>query len=169
MGQRTDLVVIGGGVTGCATAYYLARAGADVTLIERHDLNTQASGRNAGGLHGQIQHEPFLELGEPWAYAFGPSLALLRESIHLWQALETERRVDLEVSVCGGLIVAETEAQLRDLERKAAVDRAYGGGVELLDRVELQRAAPYVSPRMLGGLLCELEGKANPLLATPTL
>jgi glycine/D-amino acid oxidase-like deaminating enzyme len=169
MGQRTDLVVIGGGVTGCAAAYYLARAGADVTLVERHDLNTQASGRNAGGLHGQIQHEPFLELGEPWAHAFGPSLALLRESIRLWQALETELGVDLEVSVCGGVIVAETEAQLRDLERKAAVDRAHGGEVELLDRVELQRVAPYVSPRMAGGLLCELEGKANPLLAAPTL
>ena len=72
-----DVLVIGGGVTGCAAAYYLARAGARVTLAERHDLNTQASGRNAGGLHGQIQHEPFLELGEGWARAFGPTLALM--------------------------------------------------------------------------------------------
>lgn len=169
MGQRTDLVVIGGGVTGCAAAYYLAREGVRVTLIERHDLNTQASGRNAGGLHGQIQHEPFLELGESWAHAFGPSLPLMRESIVLWQALEAELGADLEVNVCGGLIVAETEAQLLDLERKAAVDRAHGGDVELLDRAALQQVAPYVSPRMAGGLLCALEGKANPLLAAPNL
>src|ERR1043166_8832379 len=112
MRQRTDLVVIGGGVTGCATAFYLAHAGVNVTLVERHDLNTQASGRNAGGLHGQIQHEPFLELGEAWAHAFGPSLALMRESIGLWHDLERELGADLEVNVCGGIIVAASETQL---------------------------------------------------------
>ena len=169
MRQRTDLVVIGGGVTGCATAFYLARAGIKVSLVERHDLNTQASGRNAGGLHGQIQHEPFLELGEEWAHEFGPSLALMRESIALWQDLERELGADLEVNVCGGLIVAASEEQLRDLERKAAVDRAHGSDVELLDGAGLRRVAPYVSARMAGGLYCRLEGKANPLLAAPAL
>jgi sarcosine oxidase, subunit beta len=169
MALRAEVVVIGGGVTGAAAAYYLARAGVEVTLVERHDLNTQASGRNAGGLHGQIQFEPFVELGEDWAHSFGPSLALLRESIGLWQALERELGADLEVNVCGGLMVAETDEQLRVLERKAAVDRAHGGSVELLERDELRRVAPYVSARMAGGLLCALEGKANPLLAAPAL
>jgi len=164
-----DVVVIGGGVTGCAAAYFLAREGADVILVERHDLNTQASGRNAGGLHGQIQHEPFLELGEEWARAFGPSLELMRDSIRLWQQLEQELATDLEVTVCGGLMVAADERQLRDLERKAAVERAFGGEVELLGRAELRRVAPYVSGRMAGALLCPLEGKANPLLAAPAL
>jgi sarcosine oxidase, subunit beta len=169
MARQFEVVVIGGGVTGAAAAYYLARAGVQVALVERHDLNTQASGRNAGGLHGQIQYEPFVVLGEEWARSFGPSLALLRESIGLWSALERELAADLEVNVCGGLIVAETDEQLRVLERKSVVDRAYGGGVELLERGELQRVAPYVSTRMVGGLLCELEGKANPLLAAPAL
>ena len=169
MGPQAEVVVIGGGVTGAAAAYYLARAGVQVALVERHDLNTQASGRNAGGLHGQIQYEPFVEHGEDWAHSFGPSLALLRESIGLWQALEHELHADLEVNVCGGVIVAETAEQLRVLERKAAVDRAYGGAVEMLERDELRRVAPYVSPRMAGGLLCPLEGKANPLLAAPAL
>jgi glycine/D-amino acid oxidase-like deaminating enzyme len=169
MGLRAEVVVIGGGVTGAAAAYYLARAGVEVTLVERHDLNTQASGRNAGGLHGQIQYEPFAGLGEEWAHAFGPSLPLLRESIGLWQALERELGADLEVNVCGGVIVAETREQLGVLERKAAVDRAHGGVVELLGPEELRRTAPYVSSRMAGGLLCALEGKANPLLATPAL
>jgi glycine/D-amino acid oxidase-like deaminating enzyme len=163
----TDVLVIGGGVTGCAAAYYLADAGADVALVERHDLNTQASGRNAGGLHGQIQHEAFDEHGEDWARAFGPALALMRESIELWQGLSDTLGVDLEVSVCGGLLVAATEQQLRDVERKAAIDRAFGVEVELLTRADLARVAPYVSERMVGGLLCPFEGKANPLLAAP--
>ncbi|MFC7766673.1 NAD(P)/FAD-dependent oxidoreductase [Leucobacter soli] len=58
-----DVAVVGGGISGCATAYFLSRSGARVLLLERHDLNTEASGRNAGSLHGQIQHEPFLEEG----------------------------------------------------------------------------------------------------------
>lgn len=164
---ETDVLVVGGGLTGCAAAYYLARAGADVALVELHDLNTQASGRNAGGLHGQIQHEPFLELGESWAREFGPTLPLLRDAIDLWRALPDELGADLEVNVCGGLLVAATDAQLRDIERKAAIERSFGVGVEVLSRDDLRSVAPYVSERMAGGLLCAVEGKANPLLASP--
>jgi glycine/D-amino acid oxidase-like deaminating enzyme len=161
------VLVIGGGVTGCAAAYYLAGARADAALVERHDLNTQASGRNAGGLHGQIQHEAWAEHGEEWAREFAPSLALMQDSIRLWQGLSGELGVDLEVDLCGGLLVAATDEQLRDVERKAAVDREFGVEVELLSRADLQRVAPYVSERMAGGLLCRFEGKANPLLAAP--
>lgn len=163
------VVVVGGGVTGCAAAYFLAKAGAEVTLVERHDLNTQASGRNAGGLHGQIQHEPFVELGESWARAFAPSLALMADSIRLWQELESELATDLEVTVCGGVMVAADDRQLLDLERKAAIEREFGNEVELLGADGLRRLAPYVSDRMVGALLCPLEGKANPLVATPAL
>lgn len=168
-GLNVEVVVVGGGVTGCAAAYYLARAGVDVVLLERHDLNTQASGRNAGGLHGQIQHEPFFELGEGWARAFGPALRLMHDSIDIWSKLEEELDADLEVSICGGLMVASDDAQMRALERKAIIDRAFGVPVELLDRSDLQRVAPYVSRRMVGALLCPREGKANPLLAPPAL
>lgn len=161
------MAVVGGGVTGCATAFFLARRGAQVTLVERFDLNTLASGRNAGGLHGQIQHEPFLELGEQWAREFGPALELMRDSIRLWQQLERDLGTSFEVDVCGGLIVAADDTQLGALDRKAAIDRAFGVEVELLDRPSLQRVAPYVARRMAGALLCRLEGKANPLLAAP--
>src|SRR3954454_19592206 len=89
-GGKQDVVVIGGGVTGASAAYHLAKAGTAVTLVERHDLNTQASGRNAGGLHGQIQLEPFLLRGEQWAREFGPSLEVMRAAIRYWEALERE-------------------------------------------------------------------------------
>lgn len=43
--SKTDILIVGGGLAGCATAYYLAKAGADVLLIERNDLNMQEIGR----------------------------------------------------------------------------------------------------------------------------
>jgi sarcosine oxidase subunit beta len=164
-----DVLVVGGGITGAATALRLAQAGADVVLVERHDLNTQGSGYNAGSLHAQIQHEPFLHKGEAWARAYAPATAFLLESTRLWQTLGDELETDLEVAILGGILVAETESQLRDIERKVRIEREQGLDVELLAASDLQRIAPYISDRMLGGELCQGEGKANPLLATPAL
>ena len=162
-----DVIVVGGGVTGCAATYHLASAGAEVLLLEQFDLNTQASGRNAGSLHGQIQHEPFLHLGEEWARSFLPALAMLVDSVGIWQHLSDQLGVDLEVSTPGGLLIAETNEQMRDIERKVAIEREAGLVVELLGPDDLQRLAPYVSEQMIGGELSRVEGKANSLLAAP--
>jgi len=163
----TDVLIVGGGLAGCATAYYLARAGVAVALIERFDLNTQASGSNAGSIHAQIPHEPFMSLGEEWARNFAPTIPLMLESIRIWAGLEAELGCDLEVSLEGGLLIAETEAQLRDVERKARLERAHGLTVEILSARDLRHVAPYLSERMIGGAFCPTEGKANPLKVTP--
>jgi sarcosine oxidase, subunit beta len=164
-----DVLVVGGGITGTATAYRLAQAGADVVLVERHDLNTQGSGYNAGSLHSQLQHEPFLHRGEAWARAYAPATAFLAESIGLWLTLGDELGTDLEAAIVGGILVAENETQMRDIERKVRIEREQGLDVDMLSAADLQRIAPYVSDRMVGGELCRSEGKANPLLATPAL
>jgi glycine/D-amino acid oxidase-like deaminating enzyme len=164
---KTDVLVIGGGLAGSATAYYLAREGVGVTLVERLDLNTQASGSNAGSLHLQIPFPEFISEGEDWARVFIQATPVMRESIRLWQGLEAELGVDLEVSIDGGLLVAETEAQMRDIARKAAIERAAGLTIELLSAADLRRVAPYLSERMIGAAYCPEEGKANPLKATP--
>ena len=51
---KTDVVIIGGGIVGCAAAYYLARQGRQVTLLEKDPgVGLQASGRNGGGVRQQ--------------------------------------------------------------------------------------------------------------------
>jgi glycine/D-amino acid oxidase-like deaminating enzyme len=165
--MQTEVLIIGGGLAGCATAYYLAREGVEVTLIERYDLNTQASGCNAGSIHAQIAHEPFMSLGEDWARNFAPTIPLMLESIRIWSGLEAELGCDLEVSIGGGILVAETAAQMRDIERKAAIERAHGLTIEMLSRDDLRRTVPCISERMVGGAYCPTEGKANPLKVTP--
>ncbi len=52
--EGTDVAVIGGGLAGCALAYYLARSGVDVVVLERGELNREASGTNSGSFHFQI-------------------------------------------------------------------------------------------------------------------
>jgi sarcosine oxidase, subunit beta len=164
---RADVLVIGGGIAGCACAWHLAMAGADVVLVERHDLNTEASGCNSGSLHGQIPYEPFALEGADWAARFAPTLRLMRAAIDVWTGLEAALGQDLDVAVKGGIIVARSEEQMRIVEAKARVERGQGLDVEMLDRPGLERLAPYVSGIMIGGAFCPTEGKANPLLAAP--
>ena len=162
-----DVIIIGGGVAGCSTAWYLACEGVEVLLLERGELNGQASGANAGSLHGQIQHEPFMTRGEAWVRRFLPALPFYRYSIDLWERAADTLDADLEFSRDGGIIVAADAAQMRAIDAKARFEEAAGLGTRLLDQTELRSIAPYVADGLLGGAFCPIEGKASPLAATP--
>lgn len=163
----TDVIVIGGGIAGSTTAYYLAADGLDVLLLEQHEPNSLASGSNAGSLHAQIQYEPFVEYGMTWARRFAAALPFFVESIALWMAAEKELGVDLEVNKVGGILVAASADQMRLIEAKTRIEQEAGLGTVMLDRHELRRLAPYMNEQLLGGAFCPAEGKANPLAAAP--
>jgi len=164
---KTDVLIIGGGLAGAASAYFLAREGVDIVLVDRFDLNTQASGTNAGSLHIQIPHDPFLTEGDAWAREFAPTIPLMLESVKLWAEIGDDLGCDLDVSITGGLLVAHTEQQMRDITRKAGIEKRWGARIELLGRNEVRALAPYISTEVIGAAFCPDEGKANPLLATP--
>ena len=81
---RADVLVIGGGIAGLMTAWYLARDGAKVTLFEAGDFGAQASGANAGSLHLQIQYPEFVKYGEAWEL---PTYRIDRPRIYLDERL----------------------------------------------------------------------------------
>lgn len=165
--RNFDVIVIGGGAAGCATTYNLAIKGANVALLEKYDLNTQASGRNAGSLHGQIQFEPFHELGMKWARDFLPGLSFLASSLDLWKNLSAKLDTDLEVGGKGGLMVAQSASDLAALEVKVKLENEIGIASRMVDQRELRELAPYISQKMLGAAFCPIEGKANPLVTAP--
>ncbi len=165
--KSVDVLIVGGGLAGCATAYFLACEGVGATVIERSTINAQASGANAGSIHVQIPHQPFLTEGEGWAREFVQTLPLMRAAARLWTELETKLGCDLEVAMTGGILFAETESQMRDVARKAAIERANGINIELLGADDIRRIAPYASTKLVGGAYCPEEGKGNPLKVTP--
>lgn len=168
MRQTTDVLIVGGGIAGCMTAWLLAREGVDAIVLEARAPGAGASGANAGGLHGQIPHDAFLARGEGWARRYLHALRLMHASIALWRRLPEALGFDLDVKVKGGLLIAETEAQFAAVARKAAIEREAGFAVRLLDQAALRAEAPYVTPRAIGAMLAA-EGQANPLLVVPAL
>lgn len=164
---RTEVAVIGGGIAGCAVAYELGRRGIPALVLEADDFNGKASGANAGSLHAQIPMDPFVRHGRDWAEAFASTIRLMTAAIRRWRALEAELGCDLEVGLKGGLLVAGSEAQLRAMEQKVALERRFGLNSHFLGRNALRDLAPYISERMIGGTFCADEGKASPLRAGP--
>jgi len=161
-----DVVVIGAGVVGTCCALDLARAGLDVLVLERGEINLQASGANAGSLHVQLLSFDFGARAQAGGHPAADTLPLGPESVRLWQAIERESGDDLEVRITGGLMVAENAAQLEFLRAKIAVERAHGIDSALIGAGELRALAPALADDLAGAALCPLEGKINPLRAT---
>jgi sarcosine oxidase subunit beta len=164
--ERVDVAVIGGGLLGCATAYYLARGGASVALLERGELNREASGQNAGSLHFQLEFRMIVK-GETVAEQFASAMPLFLDAQRTWATLEAELGTGLGVHIGGGLMVAESGAELAALERKSALENRAGLDTRLLDGEQARRVAPYLSPTVRGANWCPSEGHANPRLVAP--
>jgi D-hydroxyproline dehydrogenase subunit alpha len=94
------------------------------------------------------------------------TLALGPASVRLWQQLERECGESLDIRVTGGLMVADSEAGMRFLEQKIALERQFGIEAELLDARGLLALSPNLAPTLIGAEYCPMEGKINPLRAT---
>ena len=158
-------MVIGAGLLGSALAYYLARQGIDTLLVERGEINREASGANAGSLHVQIMRQP--DWSAEWLARIRPSLALHLAAARMWRTLEQDLGCELGVRFGGGLMVAETTDQLDRLRQKAVLERAIGLETEVLSKRELGSLCPHLSETVIGADYCPGEGYANPLLVTP--
>ncbi|GFE81666.1 FAD-binding oxidoreductase [Steroidobacter agaridevorans] len=164
--KPVNVVVLGGGLVGCAAAYYLARRGAGVLLAEQGDLNREASGRNAGSLHFQLEYR-LIRYGDELAAQFAQIIPLSLVALEDWRGLEAELRADLEVGMHGGLIVAESDADVALLERRQALQEKWGLASQLLSAAEVRRMAPYLAESVIAAGYFPHEGHANPRLVAP--
>jgi glycine/D-amino acid oxidase-like deaminating enzyme len=166
---EADCLVVGGGIMGCALAYWLTGAGRGVVLIERDELNGGASGGNAGSLHVQmLSHFARLEAPRDAADAERP-LRLHVAAVAEWQALRSALGEDLELHLEGGLMVAETAGEQRVLESKVVREARHGVVVDLLEGAAARAFAPYLGSTVRCVARCATEGRLNPCLATPAI
>ena len=148
--RHADVLVIGGGLAGMCTAYFLAKDGADVLLAERDEAGMAASTANAGSLHVQLLSYDFdddtPEDGGPAAHA----LPLAPRSIALWKQIADEAGESLGIRTEGGLMLADSAAGMDWLRRKSAMERRWGIESHVLGANELRDLAPALDGTMVG-------------------
>ncbi len=166
--ESTDVLIVGGGLAGTALAYYLARAGVECVLVERAELNREASGTNAGSFHFQIALHQLtaLETGNV-RDRLQTEVRLHAEAAEVWKTLERELAGSLDIHITGGLMVAETPQELQLLHEKREIEQESGLETHVLEGQELRSFAPYLADDLLGATWCPDEGHANPMLAAP--
>jgi glycine/D-amino acid oxidase-like deaminating enzyme len=163
--RETDVVVLGAGIYGCSTAYFLAQAGVRVLVIDADDIGAGASAANAGNVHLQLSPFSHATKDDSWVVDFARTLPFLIEALALWKRLASELPGNIELRCPGGIMVAETDRQMQLLQEKVVLERSQGLNVRMIDGGELHRCAPYIARDVLGASLCPDEGMANALAA----
>lgn len=166
---ETDTLVIGAGVIGVCTAYFMTNLGIETLIVDRGAINGEASGGNAGSLHLQLLTFDTDGGADIANWPSASALSLQRRGVELWKQIDREQDGDLELKICGGIMLAESKADLVFLRRKVEVERRYGIDTEILSEAAVRKILPDVSNSIIGGAFCPEEGKLNPLLATPAI
>jgi glycine/D-amino acid oxidase-like deaminating enzyme len=151
--NSAQIAVIGGGIIGAAITYYLAKAGADVVLVERGDVGSGSSTACSGAILMQTK-------------GAGDKLKIAMESREMYQTLGVELGEDLEYEHEGGMIIAETPEELEYIKNLSMKLCEAGSDVRLLDKDEIKDKQPFLSECVIGSTFCPLDGSVNPLKVT---
>ncbi|MET7621752.1 FAD-dependent oxidoreductase [Streptomyces sp. NPDC005408] len=154
--RTSDVIVVGAGVVGAACAYYAARAGLAVTVIDR--------GPVAGGTTGAGEGNLLVSDKEP-----GPELDLAMLSAGLWRELAELLPPQIEYEAKGGLVVASGEDGMRSLRDFAAGQEKAGVRAEEVPADRLQDLEPHLAPGLAGGFHYPQDAQVMPALAAAHL
>lgn len=144
--DKADVVVVGGGIVGVTTAYFLAKKGHSVVLLEQRELAYGASGRNLGYLWMHNRNG-------------GYALELARAGRALYDDFATELGPAFEYRSNGGMIYFHTDDQRRVYSEFVEARRADGLKMELLDEQEAHEAAPILPPHVIGATYSPEDGQ----------
>mgnify|MGYP001245875149 CR=1 FL=1 len=142
------VIVVGAGIIGTSTAYYLSRLGVDVTLIESNYI---ASGTSAACDQGIL-----MQTKKP-----GPTLTLAMESASIYETLEDELGADLEYRQGGSMIIMETEKERAMVNEHAKALRDSGLNISILSGKDIREKQPELGEHVLGATWWERDAKVN--------
>jgi glycine/D-amino acid oxidase-like deaminating enzyme len=153
--SAADVVVIGAGVVGASCAFYAARAGLRVTVLDR--------GPVAGGTTGAGEGNLLVSDKLP-----GPELDLALRSARLWREIADEVG-GFEYEPKGGVVVAASESALADLNETSAGQRTAGVEAVPVPGATLREYEPHLAPDLRGGIYYPEDAQVQPMLAAAHL
>ncbi|MEA3253956.1 MAG: FAD-binding oxidoreductase [Chloroflexota bacterium] len=155
MKNKTDVVIIGGGINGCCLAYLLAKRGVDVAVLEKSYLSSGATGACGAGIRQQ------------WSIRDNAELAI--KSVKIFESLSEELGEDIEFRQGGYLVVNHNEEETKQAKKNVSMQRSLGLKVDLLEADEINDIVPILDikgMRAVGATFCPTDGLANPFKTT---
>jgi len=149
--ERVGTVVVGGGIVGCAVAYYLAREGEqDVVLLERERLASGSTGGSFGGVRQQFSTALEIELS--------------RRGLEFWRTAGERFDVPVPFAQDGYLFLTGRPEIMARLAEAADLQRRMGlPDVHVLEAAQVPRVAPWIDPRgLVGGCHTPKDGRVTP-------
>ena len=147
--MKTDVIIVGGGLIGAATALQLAMRGIRSLVLDKESPGRHASGANAGGLRS-LNRDP-------------AEIPLSIEATKMWHNMPNLVDSDCDARFPGGMRVAENTEDMDKLAERASQVQNLGYDHEvLIDKKELYKLVPALKPGCVGALLCRTDGYGRP-------
>lgn len=153
--DTADVVVIGGGIVGVATTWFLAKQGVRVVLCEKGHIAGEQSGRNWGWV--RIQGRDTREI------------PMMQESLRIWSELKNEIGEDVGFTRGGCFFTANTDKQLEKLGAWVKTAADFGIDSRLLSAAELRKHVKGAAIDWSGALYTASDGRAEPHKAAPAI
>lgn len=154
MKTTAEVIIVGGGVVGNAAAYYLAKRGVEVIVLEGSDsIGHGGSSRNGGGVRQSgrdVRELPYAIYGIK----------------NMWPTLSEELGVDVEYVRKGNLRLGLNEDHIKILEGLTANAQGLGLDVTMVSAEEVKDICPHLSDQVVGASWCPTDGHANPMKTT---
>jgi sarcosine oxidase subunit beta len=151
MNKTYDVIIIGGGIIGTATGYYLSRKGIKVLLLEKSFLTSGSTGRCITGIRQQ--------------FSTPASINTAMESVRLFRGMKDELGIDVEWKDSGYLFLAHSNERVDIYRKNIEIQRQFGLDVDFIDAQECLKIVPLLdADGLIGGAYCPSDGQANPFL-----
>ena len=151
MNDKADVVIIGGGINGCALAYELSKRGKKVVVVEKKHIAAGATGRCGAGVRQQ------------WSTKENALLA--KKSVEIFEQLNEELDADIDFRQGGYLIAIHDEEDMKQAKKNVEMQRSIGLPVRIIDREEIKEIVPILDPdgmEAIGATFCPTDGHADP-------
>ena len=155
MMMKSEVVIIGGGINGCALAYELSLRDVSVILVEKKYLTYGATGRCGAGIRQQ------------WSTRENVELAM--DSVKIFEELQHGKQWDIGLRQGGYLIVIHDEEELGQMKKNVQMQQSLGLDVSLVEKDQIPQIVPSLDPSgmdAMGATFCPSDGHADPFKTT---
>jgi glycine/D-amino acid oxidase-like deaminating enzyme len=150
-----DVVIVGGGIVGVSTAWFLARQGVSVALCEKGHIAGEQSGRNWGWVRQQGR-----DVRE---------LPMMIESMNIWRSLESEIGEEVGFTQSGCLFAARQPKELDEFAEWLKIAGEHGLDTRIISGRELQQQVGPAASQWVGAMFTASDGRAEPHKAAPAI